>query len=1388
MIQKLSACLGQTKKTRRIRITLLACTVFYFIFLGLIAPLIIRSQASKELSNLLQRPVQIEKVSINPFCNSLSIKNFSILEKDNKEFLHWDEFYINFELSSIFTFSWNFKEIALKEPKVNISRLTAKLFNFSDIIDTLNKLPKAEKNDAPTSLPPVSINSLTISNGQILIKDFSRTKEKSLQVPLINLSISNFNTKINKDSNNQYDFRVLTEHDAGLHWQGQVTLSPLQSHGSLKINGAKIKNISDIFADELPFTILSGDIGTEFVYNASLEDQLKLQISEAKFSLEQFNVKYKDESPLIQLNSFEITDASYDLNEQNLIIPLIKVSDTKAYSTLLETGLPKSIRLTELDAFSQALIGEQTNKTSEKTPATETTKLSKSPINFLVKQIQGEDLNLYFTDESTNQKPHAKIEKINFKLNNLSSDNAQNFSINSQFKINETADFELNSEGALFPVHSTGKIQLNNFPLDFSNPYLTRFSLPVTVEQGSLLQIIEYELALNEQFQLTKGKINTEVELIDFSVKDDSTDKALFSDSKLLKAYESVDENSRIHIMGELDILSRSGAGEFHIRSIDLANAAEHFAKELPFKVRSGDFEFMSRAKIQFGDNLQLSTSDGAINLNSLVIQELNDKELINLGNFFIGEIHSSLSEKEVTLGSIELKGLQLNAHLDQDKQLNFIKASDFSKLIQSLEKYQTTPTNTTKPSQETPKIENQKDWQVTIKKIDLDQINLAFLDESINKAAQQTINDIQLKVADLSNRPDHSFESSLNAKLNQHSKFSMISQTSLNPIKVHSKLSLEPLSLKSLQNYLSEFLNAKLHECKISTEAELTYDNDKALLKGNFTSSNFQLNELTNDPLVSFENFIIQGFEIDPLNLTVKVEEIQLNEPKMFIEVDPKAQVNLSTILKEVSNSTPEPKETSSVEQNKSNMKPLIEVKKFTINNAHGEFKDLSISPNFSISLDKFSGTVNNITNNADQESNWFFQGFVDNYAPLKVKGQSRFLASPFALDLNLTLDNLGLTGFSPYTGTFIGYKLQEGQLSLDLDYTLENNELDGKNKVLMSRFELGDSVDSDKAVNLPIKLGVALIRDYNKNIDLDLNIHGDINDPNFSVLNLLWKVFSNIIVKAATSPFSLLANLASSGQEDLNQLQFEAGKFDLNDIEKAKLKTLSTALEKRPSLALNITGYSEFNTDTEQLKNDYLQKRIKVKAALLSNDDPDETNLQTLALATIYEQESGESWKNLKKRLQVKSLQSAAEVQEDLGVTQTQTKTRSRRSRVGVGKFRSIRRTPVKKTVVEANKNNETLQTKKDEDIKSDGNDAEEVSSPEAIPTQSAEEVAFNFLLEKTTLDPNALELLALNRAKAVKEALVSEFNIPSSRVFLVAPKEMKNQKLVELNLDTL
>ena len=73
-------------------------------------------------------------------------------------------------------------------------------------------------------------------------------------------------------------------------------------------------------------------------------------------------------------------------------------------------------------------------------------------------------------------------------------------------------------------------------------------------------------------------------------------------------------------------------------------------------------------------------------------------------------------------------------------------------------------------------------------------------------------------------------------------------------------------------------------------------------------------------------------------------------------------------------------------------------------------------------------------------------------------------------------------------------------------------------------------------------MKLAVSLLKDKNGVIDLDLPMNGSIDDPKFRIGPIIWKVFVNLIVKAATAPFALLGHLFGGG-EHVNIIEFAPG-----------------------------------------------------------------------------------------------------------------------------------------------------------------------------------------------------------------------------------------------------
>jgi hypothetical protein len=73
-------------------------------------------------------------------------------------------------------------------------------------------------------------------------------------------------------------------------------------------------------------------------------------------------------------------------------------------------------------------------------------------------------------------------------------------------------------------------------------------------------------------------------------------------------------------------------------------------------------------------------------------------------------------------------------------------------------------------------------------------------------------------------------------------------------------------------------------------------------------------------------------------------------------------------------------------------------------------------------------------------------------------------------------------------------------------------------------------------------VTLAVALLKNRNGEIDINLPISGSLNDPEFSIGGLVVKVIVNLLVKAVTSPFALLGSVFGGGEE-LSNVDFAFG-----------------------------------------------------------------------------------------------------------------------------------------------------------------------------------------------------------------------------------------------------
>jgi outer membrane protein OmpA-like peptidoglycan-associated protein len=219
-----------------------------------------------------------------------------------------------------------------------------------------------------------------------------------------------------------------------------------------------------------------------------------------------------------------------------------------------------------------------------------------------------------------------------------------------------------------------------------------------------------------------------------------------------------------------------------------------------------------------------------------------------------------------------------------------------------------------------------------------------------------------------------------------------------------------------------------------------------------------------------------------------------------------------------------------------------------------------------------------------------------VDRYAPVTIAGALNPFDPMASLDITTSFKRVELTTLTPYSGKFAGYRIRKGRLNLDLHYLITKGQLKAENKLLVEQLQLGEKVDSPDAVDLPLRLAIALLKDSQGRIAIELPVSGDLNSPQFSVMPIVWQTLRNLMARAAQAPFKFIGGLVSGGgSEDLSTVSFSPGSDELSADAQAALMKLAAALKERPTLRLEIEGTSAQASDGPLIAEQRLEREYQ-------------------------------------------------------------------------------------------------------------------------------------------------------------------------------------------------
>nr|WP_325344101.1 DUF748 domain-containing protein [Xylophilus sp.] len=261
-------------------------------------------------------------------------------------------------------------------------------------------------------------------------------------------------------------------------------------------------------------------------------------------------------------------------------------------------------------------------------------------------------------------------------------------------------------------------------------------------------------------------------------------------------------------------------------------------------------------------------------------------------------------------------------------------------------------------------------------------------------------------------------------------------------------------------------------------------------------------------------------------------------------------------------------------------------------------------MQPNYSADLTALSGTLDSFSSETaagqpPQMAALELRGRAEGTASLEVTGRLNPLAQPLALDIVGKVRDLELPPLSPYTVKYAGHGIERGKLSMDVAYQVEpDGRLTARNRLVLNQLKFGDEVAGAPA-SLPVRLATALLADRNGVIDVDLPISGSLNDPQFSIAAVVFKALGNLIVKAVTAPFSLLASAIGGGDSDGRggDVAFAPGRATLDAAAKEQLDKVAWALADRPALRLTVIGLASPGAERDGWKRARLDALVQAE-----------------------------------------------------------------------------------------------------------------------------------------------------------------------------------------------
>ncbi|MBV4524433.1 DUF748 domain-containing protein [Pseudomonas sp. SWRI74] len=735
---------------------------------------------------------------------------------------------------------------------------------------------------------------------------------------------------------------------------------------------------------------------------------------------------------------------------------------------------------------------------------------------------------------------------------------------------------------------------------------------------------------------------------LDFELKNLST---LPEDSADMTLVAVGPNGGQIDWTGNFSLIPIASEGKLKITDGKMKAFWPYVRDAVPLDLESGVMSISTDYKLNLSKETELLLSNVSATIAPFAIKAPDGRPLVKLERLDVSETTVDLAKQQVVVGKIRSHKLETWAALEADGQL------DWQKLFASQPSKPAAKANaepaTTPAAADSPKAEPvpSKPWQVLLNDVQLRDYQVHLADRKAQPAVALELGPLNLDLQKFDSLNGSPFLLKLDTGVGKQGKLMADGEVNLAPISAKLKVQTKDIDLRVAQSYISPFIRLELRSGMLGSDLAVNLKSTEPLAFN--VTGRAQVDQLhTLDTLKTRDFLKWQQLVVEGLNYqhgdSLSIDKVNLLQPYVRFMINDDRTTNVDDLL------IPQPADTgakpAAAKPAASKEKPLgIHIGGIAINDGSANFADFSLTPNFATAIQQLNGQIGTIDSRQAKPASVDVKGKVDRYAPVTIKGAVNPFDPMSSLDIATSFKRVELTTLTPYSGKFAGYRIRKGRLNLDLHYQITKGQLKAENKVVVEQLQLGEKVDSPDAVSLPLKLAIALLKDVDGKISIELPVTGDLNNPQFSVMPIVWQTLRNLIVKAAAAPFKLIGGLVSGGgSEDLGSVSFAPGSSDLSKDAEGALDKLSKALKERPALRLEIEGTAAKSSDgpliaEQRLEREYqynyykmLQRRgdkVPAKAALLDVPDGEKGPLLEGIYRTRLKTQPPAEWKDLGK-----------------------------------------------------------------------------------------------------------------------------------------------------------